>query len=267
MKHRWRRGLVGALAALMMTTSAGAVGATIEIDGTALGDDESWIENGTSYVTLAAFCRETGRTLAWSSEAAQVEGSGLDLKAPFGEEYILSNGRALYMGEEVQVVNGRTVLPLRVLAEASGAKLTWDWDTATAALNTRNATPPQANYDSEDLYWLSRIISAESRGEPLLGQIAVGNVVLNRVKSAQFPSTIKDVIFDRQYAVQFTPVANGTIYQEPAALAVLAAKMCLEGASVVGNSLYFYAPAVSASSWIAQNRVYYTAIGNHHFYQ
>ena len=70
MKHRWRRGLVGALAALMMTTSAGAVGATIEIDGTALGDDESWIENGTSYVTLAAFCRETGRTLAWSSEAA-----------------------------------------------------------------------------------------------------------------------------------------------------------------------------------------------------
>ena len=171
------------------------------------------------------------------------------------------------MGEEVQVVNGRTVLPLRVLAEASGAKLTWDWDTATAALNTRNATPPQANYDSEDLYWLSRIISAESRGEPLLGQIAVGNVVLNRVKSAQFPSTIKDVIFDRQYAVQFTPVANGTIYQEPAASAVLAAKMCLEGASVVGNSLYFYAPAVSASSWIAQNRVYYTAIGNHHFYQ
>ena len=60
MKHRWRTGAAGVLAALMMTTSAGAVGAAIEIDGTSLGAGEAWIENGTSYVTLAAFSRETG---------------------------------------------------------------------------------------------------------------------------------------------------------------------------------------------------------------
>ena len=267
MKHRWKTGAAGALAALLMTTSAGAVGGTIEIDGTSLGADEAWIENGTSYVTLAAFCRETGRTLGWSGDAALVDGEGLELEAPFYSEYVLSNGRALYTGEEVQVVNGRSALPLRVLAQASGAQLTWDWDTLTASLDTQGAVPPQAGYNSEDLYWLSRIISAESRGEPLEGQIAVGNVVLNRVKSDEFPNTVKDVIFDSRYAVQFTPVANGAIYQEPTPTAVLAAKMCLEGANTAGDSLYFFAPAVSAGSWITQNRVYCTAIGNHHFYR
>lgn len=49
-----------------------------------------------------------------------------------------------------------------------------------------------------DLYWLSRIISAESRGESLKGQIAVGNVVLNRVEEDDFPDTIPAVIFDRK---------------------------------------------------------------------
>ena len=54
---------------------------------------------------------------------------------------------------------------------------------------------------------------------------------------------------------------------EPAASSVLAAKLCLEGAEVAGDSLYFFAPAVSAGSWITQNRDFYTVIGNHHFYR
>lgn len=265
MKHRWRTGAAGVLAALMMTTSAGAVGAAIEIDGTSLGAGEAWIENGTSYVTLAAFSRETGRSLSWDGTSAQMDGGGLDLEATPGAIYVWSNERGLYVAETVRVVNGRAVLPLRVLADASGSSLTWDG--STAALSTWGAVPPQADYDQEDLYWLSRIISAESRGEPLVGQIAVGNVVLNRTESDQFPNTVKEVVFDSQYAVQFTPVANGTIYQEPAASSVLAAKLCLEGAEVAGDSLYFFAPAVSAGSWITQNRTYYTAIGSHHFYR
>ena len=265
MKHRWRTGAAGVLAALMMTTSAGAVGAAIEIDGTSLDAGEAWIENGTSYVTLAAFSRETGRSLSWDGTSAQVDGGGLDLEATPGAIYVWSNERGLYVAETVRVVNGRAVLPMRVLADASGSSLTWDG--STAALSTWGAVPPQADYDQEDLYWLSRIISAESRGEPLVGQIAVGNVVLNRTESGQFPDTVREVVFDSQYAVQFTPVANGTIYLEPAASSVLAAKLCLEGAEVAGDSLYFFAPAVSAGSWITQNRTYFAAIGSHHFYR
>ena len=61
-------------------------------------------------------------------------------------------------------------------------------------------------------------------------------------------------------------MSNGTIYLEPTASSVLAAKLALEGADVVGESLYFYAPALSAGSWIVKNCTYYATIGCHRFY-
>ena len=128
------------------------------------------------------------------------------------------------------------------------------------------AQPASASYPAEDLYWLSRIISAESRGEPLLGQIAVGNVILNRVESSQYPDTVEGVVFDTKYGVQFQPVSNGTIYDAPASSSLVAAKLCLEGTDVVGESLYFFSPALSAGRWIVSNATYYTTIGGHQFY-
>lgn len=261
MKHRWRTGAAGVLAALMMTTSAGAVGAAIEIDGTSLDAGEAWIENGTSYVTLAAFSRETGRSLSWDGTSAQVDGGGLDLEATPGAIYVWSNERGLYVAETVRVVNGRAVLPLRVLADASGSSLTWDG--STAALSTWGAVPPQADYDQEDLYWLSRIISAESRGEPLVGQIAVGNVVLNRVASPKFPNSVYSVIFQRN---QFTPASNGRIQRTPSAECVIAAKLALEGANTAGNALYFINPSITSSSWFSRNCTYVATIGAHVFF-
>ena len=121
-------------------------------------------------------------------------------------------------------------------------------------------------YDSTDLYWLSRIISAEAKGEPFAGQIAVGNVVLNRVRSSQFPSTVKGVIFDTKYGTQFSPVASGTIYNTPTRSSVAAAKAVLAGQRVVDDCLYFYAPALSDGTWIRKNRPFYTTIGCHRFY-
>ncbi len=124
-----------------------------------------------------------------------------------------------------------------------------------------------AGWTEEDLYWLSRVISAESGGEVLRGQIAVGNVVMNRVRSREFPDTIREVVFDARDAVQFEPVSNGTIYDAPTARSVEAAKAVLNGAeSVVGESLYFYAPALSPGVWINENRTYCTTIGCHRFY-
>ena len=124
----------------------------------------------------------------------------------------------------------------------------------------------QESQADEDLYWLSRIISAESRGEPLLGQIAVGNVILNRVADASYPNSVKEVIFDRTHGVQFTPTVNGAIHQEPEPCSVLAAALALNGANIVGDSLYFFSPAQSAGNWITANRPYYTTIGGHQFH-
>ncbi len=130
----------------------------------------------------------------------------------------------------------------------------------------KSMVKPDAAYDYEDLYWLSRIISAEAKGESFTGQIGVGTVVLNRVKSGQFPNTVKGVVFDKKYGTQFTPVANGSIYSTPTESAVVAAKMCLDGYTLSGSVLYFLNPRISTSSWIQNNRKYAFRVGNHDFY-
>lgn len=113
------------------------------------------------------------------------------------------------------------------------------------------------------VYWLSRIIHAEARGENQEGQIAVGNVVLNRVDSDEFPDTIKGVIFQKG---QFNPVSNGSIYNEPSTDAVRSATIALEGHEVVDESaLFFYNDRLVASdNWI-RTRDVVTVIGNHTF--
>ena len=121
-------------------------------------------------------------------------------------------------------------------------------------------------YDYEDLYWLARVISAEAKGESFTGQIGVGTVVLNRVRSKEFPNTVKGVVFDRKYGTQFTPVANGSIYEQPTESAVIAAKMCLDGYTLSNSVLYFVNPRIATSSWIQNNRKYAFRIGNHDFY-
>ena len=121
-------------------------------------------------------------------------------------------------------------------------------------------------YDYEDLYWLARIISAEAKGESFTGQIGVGTVVLNRVRSKEFPNTVKGVVFDQKYGTQFTPVANGTIYEAPTQSAIVAAKMCLDGYTLSDSVLYFLNPRIATSSWIQNNRKYAFRIGNHDFY-
>lgn len=124
--------------------------------------------------------------------------------------------------------------------------------------------PPPA-YSEEDLDWLARLVHAEAQGEPLEGKIAVANVVLNRVKSRNFPDTIKQVIFQRVNGrYQFCPVRNGSIYQEPSQEALEAARLALEGKIVVMDALYFYNPKLARSAWI-RSRPVVRVIGNHNF--
>ena len=262
---RWKKGLCALCAALVFATPVCA--ATVEVDGTQLSPEHGWGENGTSYITLRALAEHGDYDLVWDGRRAVLTGEDIELTAVPGENYLEVNGRALYIEEGVGVSGGMTYLPLRTAADATGAGLLWDAATATASLVLEGSLAPRADYDEEELFWLSRIISAESRGEPLLGQLAVGNVVLNRVLHKNYPNTIRGVVFDEQYGVQFEPVSNGTIYDEPTDMALLSAKMCLEGSRVVEDCLYFFAPTLSAGRWIVENGTYYTTIGCHRFYR
>ncbi|WP_202709724.1 peptidoglycan-binding protein [Sporosalibacterium faouarense] len=124
------------------------------------------------------------------------------------------------------------------------------------------------SYNSDDLYWLSRIIHAESSGEPYSGKVAVGSVIINRVDSKLFPNTIKGVIFEYYKGIpQFSPVADGTIYNNPSQESIQAAKEALNYNRPVGNATYFFNPNKAAAKWIVENKTYVTRIGDHVFYK
>lgn len=128
------------------------------------------------------------------------------------------------------------------------------------------STTMTQSYTERDVYWLARAISSEARGEPLIGQIGVGAVILNRVKDAQFPNSIYSVIFQKVSGVyQFSPVANGSIYTRPTEQAIKAARMALEGTDPTNGALYFFNPALtSRSNWI-RTRPVATVVSNHVF--
>lgn len=114
---------------------------------------------------------------------------------------------------------------------------------------------------SSDLYLLAKCIYAEARGEVYMGQVAVGAVILNRVKSPSFPNTISGVIY-QPWA--FTAVNDGQINLEPNNTAYQAARDALNGWDPTYGSLFYYNPNTATSSWIYSREVTIT-IGRHVF--
>ena len=261
---------IAACLAVCLTLLLGkAAAAPLRVNGTEV--DGAAVYHQTTYVPLRAVATalDPGASVAWRDGRARVDTAGLSLSARPGDPYIEANGRVLYVPYGVKLENGVTLVPVRVLGQAMGADV--HWDATSGAVEVAGGGAPLASgveyYDADSLYWLSRIISAESRGEPFQGQVAVGNVVLNRVASSQFPDTIYGVIFDARWGGQFEPVRNGSIYDPPAEESVTAAKLCLEGVDVAGGSLYFLAPALTNNYWMMDNRVFVMTIGSHWFYR
>lgn len=125
------------------------------------------------------------------------------------------------------------------------------------------STAQTANLTNNEQELLARIIHAEAKGEPYIGQVAVGAVILNRIKSPDFPNTLSGVIYQ---PLAFEPVANGTINQAvpQGASARKAAQDALNGYDPTGGCLYFYNPATAESKWIWSKTIVKT-IGKHNF--
>ncbi|MBR4949762.1 MAG: spore cortex-lytic enzyme [Clostridia bacterium] len=112
-----------------------------------------------------------------------------------------------------------------------------------------------------DVYLLARIISAEARGEPYKGQVAVGAVVLNRVKSPSFPNTLSGVIYQKG---AFTAITDGQFNQPISDSAYKAARDALNGWDPTNGCLYYYNPKKTSNKWM-HSRPIITVIGNHRF--
>lgn len=226
----------------------------------------------TTYFHIRSFSVENGAVeVKWDEKTATayVVCPGLTVSATVGSPYIIANGRVIYAQRENFIENGRLYVPARSICKAFGFSLVWNAE--TMSVHVINEGVPiesgESFYNRNDLYWLSRIISCEAGGtEPLIGQIAVGNVVLNRVNDESAPNTVYDVIFDRRYGIQFTPAYTSGIYAEPYENSVIAAKICLEGYTVSEDALFFYAPKYVYAAWIEENREYLFTIGGHKFF-
>ncbi len=118
-----------------------------------------------------------------------------------------------------------------------------------------------AQNSSTDYELLARVISAEARGEPYIGQVAVGAVVLNRMEHPSFPDTMSGVVYQKG---AFSCLDDGQFYEPISASAYKAATDALNGLDPSGGAIYYYNPKIATSKWIF-SRPIITTIGDHRF--
>lgn len=170
---------------------------------------------------------------------------GQELKVP-GDTYTVQRGDTLFL------IAQKYKMPLAELQRANNIytdKLDVGQLLAVPASGSGQAYSPAskpaptqtASYSAEDLDLMSRLIMAETQAEPYNAKVAVGAVVMNRVKSGQFASSIKDVIYQKygEY-YQFTPVANGWINRPADTDSINAAKDALNGTDPTNGALWYY---------------------------
>lgn len=126
---------------------------------------------------------------------------------------------------------------------------------------TSSSSSGNSTVSSNDLNLLSRIIYGESRGEPYSGQVAVGAVVLNRVKSSSFPNSIAGVIYQ---SGAFDAVSDGQINMSPDSTAKKAAQDALNGWDPSYGAIYYFNPSTATNKWI-WSRPMTVTIGKHRF--
>ncbi|MFB5674292.1 cell wall hydrolase [Paenibacillus terreus] len=136
-----------------------------------------------------------------------------------------------------------------MLTQADQARATWSY-----------------SITAQEVLLLQKIVMAEAEGEPYEGKVAVANVVLNRLRSANFPDTIREVIYQK---AQFSPVANGRLKRvHPNAETVKAVNQALEGHKAVpDNTYYFLSLTLADDLTVHHSRTKVKTIGRHTFYK
>ena len=134
-------------------------------------------------------------------------------------------------------------------------------DTLAALGLAQAQTANASTWSQTDVNLLANIISAEARGEPFEGQVAVGAVVLNRVEHPSFPDTLAGVIYQPG---AFTAITDGQIREPVTESARRAALEALAGSDPSGGAIYYYNPDKTANRWI-RTRPVIKRIGNHLF--
>ena len=169
-----------------------------------------------------------------------------------------------YSGSVDGIYGKNTVAAVKLFQKKNGLTVDGIAGTKTLAamgITSSGSQSQSGSYSDSDVALLARLIYGEARGESYVGQVAVGAVVMNRIKSASFPNTMAGVIY-QSYA--FTAVNDGQINLTPNATAKKAAQDAMNGWDPTYGAIYYYNPAIATSSWIFSRKTTIT-IGNHVF--
>ena len=170
-----------------------------------------------------------------------------------------------YSGSIDGIYGSKTVKAVKYFQKKNG--LTQDGIAGKSTLKAMGITSSSSNSASgsssynSNISLLSRIIYGESRGEPYTGQVAIGAVVMNRVKSSKFPNTISGVIYQ---VGSFDAVSDGQINKTPDSTARKAAQDALNGWDPSYGAIYYFNPATATNKWI-WSRPMTVTIGKHRF--
>ena len=167
--------------------------------------------------------------------------------------------KGYYTGSVDGIFGSRTLSAVKKFQKDAG--LTVDGIAGPKTLKALGVSSGSSGFSSNDYNLLARIISAEARGEPYLGQVAVGAVVLNRVEHPSFPDTVSGVIYQNG---AFSCLNDGQFYKSVASSAYTAARDALNGLDPSGGAIYYYNPKTATSQWI-RSRPIITTIGDHVF--
>ena len=128
-------------------------------------------------------------------------------------------------------------------------------------ITSGSSSSGSSSNNSSNLNLLARVIYGEARGEPYTGQVAVGAVILNRVKSSKFPNTISGVVYQ---SGAFDAVADGQVNLNPDSTAKKAAQDALNGWDPSYGAIYYFNPSTATNKWI-WSRPLTVTIGKHRF--
>ena len=167
-----------------------------------------------------------------------------------------------YNGNIDGVYGSKTVAAVRNFQAKNGLKVDGIAGQKTLqAMGIYTSTSNSGRSNNSDLNLLAHLIYAEARGEPYAGQVAVGAVVLNRVKSSSFPNSVAGVIYQ---SGAFSVVSDGQINYSPNNTAISAARDAMNGWDPTYGCIYYFNPNTATSSWI-WSRPHVITIGNHRF--
>lgn len=166
-----------------------------------------------------------------------------------------------YQGAIDGVYGSQTVAAVKYFQRANGLTIDGIAGDATLAAMGITSNSNAAGTNSSNVNLLARLINGEARGEPYTGMVAVGAVVLNRVASSKFPSTVAGVIYQ---SGAFDAVSDGQINLTPSQQAYNAARDALNGWDPSGGAIYYFNPATATNKWIWSRPMTIT-IGKHRF--